>query len=119
MWIMTKFGFFSIASAWASETDPTPHPDLMMIRARNRVHLAGLQEEHDISMEISYSAGTDYPFQMVVHKSVIDGVVADLVRCIDYTNFKNEVHEAMPLDPAYNDFLMGIWSKGVAMQQDG
>lgn len=120
MWIMTKYGFFSIVSAWTSETDRIPHPDLMMIRARRKTHLENLKHNFATlqGYAITETGNTDYPFRMITPKFVIDGVVVDLVRCIDYTNFKNEVHEAMPLDPAYNVFLMGIWSKGVAMQQD-
>jgi hypothetical protein len=120
MWLMTKYGFFSIASAWQSSTDHTPHPDKLMIRARCKAHLENLKHNF-ASLQgytITESQGTDYPFRMIAPKAIIDGVVASLVRGIDYNNFKNEVHETMPNDPAYNSFLMQVWSEGVTMQYD-
>ena len=118
MWLMTKYGFFSIVSAWKTETDKTPHPDLVMIRSRRREHLGNLQNRFEILKDcvITETPHTDYPYRIITGKAEIAPVISELLAEVDYCNFKSEVHKSLTDDAAYQAFLMNVWSDGVRMQ---
>jgi hypothetical protein len=118
MWLMTKYGFFSVVCAWKDETDKTPHPDLMMIRARCRSHLENLQKRFKVleGHTITETQNTDYPYRLLAPRADMAGVVSGLLEEIDYCNFKSEVHDTLPDDDSYQDFLLNVWSEGLGMQ---
>ena len=68
MWIMTKYGFFSIVRARSNRVSDRiqvrPHPNLMMIRARNRDHLEALRAAFTLSGDIVATKNTDYPYRV-------------------------------------------------------
>ena len=119
MWLMTKYGFFSVVCAWESEMDQTPHADLLMIRARRKAHLTNLQNRfkvlHDYA--ITETQNTDYPYRIFAAKADMAGVFMSLLNEMDYCNFKTEVHNALPDDGDYQKFLMSVWSEGLYMQK--
>ena len=41
----------------------------------------------------------------------------DIQSLLDYCNFKNNVHDELPDDNRYQDFLMRVWSGGLNMQE--
>ncbi len=117
MWFMTKYGFFSIVCAWKDKTDYTPHPDLMMMRARKKEHLQNLKKRFRFlqDYEIIETQNTDYPFRMIVDKMDATMLASEISEEIDYCNFKDKVHSAIPDDTSYHSFLMEVWSKGLNM----
>lgn len=117
MWIMTKYGFFSIVSAWTDQTDQTPHPDNLMIRARKKDHLENLLDNYSAltDCEILETASTDYKYRIITDKNIASSVLNDLVNSIDYINFKDECHRARPEDQEYETFLHQVWYSGVQM----
>ena len=46
------------------------------------------------------------------------GVLSELLAEIDCCNFKNHVHDALPDDDSYQDFLLNVWSEGLSMQNN-
>ena len=66
---------------------------------------------------IAETQDTDYPYRIIASKQGMSVVISSLLNSIDYTNFKDEVHDTMPLDSAYNNFLMNTWSVGLHMQE--
>ena len=118
MWLMTKYGFFSIGCAWKTETDNTPHPDLMMIRARSKAHLVNLQDRFKAfgKYAITETQDTDYPCRIIASKSDIANMLSQLLEEIDYCNFKDEVPNTLPNDARYHHFLLRVWSEGLYLQ---
>ena len=118
MWLMTRYGFFSIGCAWKTETDNTPHPDLMMIRARSKAHLVNLQDRFKAlgKYDITETQDTDYPCRIIASKSDIANMLSQLLEEIDYCNFKDEVPNTLPNDARYHHFLLRVWSEGLYLQ---
>lgn len=119
MWICTRYGFFSAVAAWVSQDNPTPNPEVLMVRARKREHLVNLKARFK---ELEHKAivndfGTDYPFRIFLPRVIWAVIMDKLTREIDYTNFKNEVHRISG-DKQYEDFLANTWAEGVAMEGD-
>ena len=44
------------------------------------------------------------------------GVLSELLEEIDCYNFRNHVHDTLPDDDNYRDFLLNVWSEGFSMQ---
>lgn len=99
MWIFTSNAFIS-----AVEFDPCNGLDLdglippeprthLMVRARDRQHLVnfGFSES-----KIVESMDADYPYRVFVSKSIFADMLKRHAEEIDYENFKNKAHEAMP-----------------------
>lgn len=119
MWIMTPYGFFSVVCAHgynAHNTYPAPpHPELMMIRGRNRNHLEALKKRFSGLPEIDENSGTDYPFRITAPRADVLRVVATMAEDVDYTNFKSEAHKVSPNDKSFHTFLMSIWHLGLKL----
>ena len=116
MWIMTPYGFFSVVCAHA--TGPTAsygeaHPELMMIRSRNRNHLVALKSRFSGLPDIDEKSGTDYPCRITAPRADVLRVMASMAEDVDYTNFKNEAHKVSPNDKPFHTFLMSIWRRGL------
>ena len=117
MWIMTKYGFFSIVRARSNRVSDRiqvrPHPNLMMIRARNRDHLEALRAAFTLSGDIVATKNTDYPYRVIVSREVVGQIMIDLTLDVVYTNFKDEVHRARPDDEPFHAFLTSVWHLGL------
>ena len=114
MWLMTKYGFFSVVCA--HDENGGPHPDLMMIRARVRAHLVALKKEYPELGVIRSTGGTDYPYRIIAPRVIVrDVMMPGLVEEIDYTNFKKEAEERRPKDKAYHNFLHTVWAEGLCL----
>jgi hypothetical protein len=115
MWLFTRYGFFSIASA--SEPDRSSNQSLVMVRARAQKHLLNLQKrfpDSEIALaEILTNVGTDYKYRIVISKAAWAEVVSELTMEQTWSNFKNEAsrfahvnHESQ----AYARALHDVWS---------
>ena len=95
MWIISpRGGHFSIVVADDLRTRK-PAPDRLMIRARSRSHLELLKAQHPIlaTVRIEKSKpGLDYPYRLVVDRSVLVQVFREMAEQIDWRNVKNEAH---------------------------
>ena len=87
MWLMTPFGFFSIVCKSDDEARGT-----LTIRARVRSDLEALRRHCLPSLgTIIDGGGTDYQYRAKAPRFAVAEAAAEIVRRIDYDNFKNEV----------------------------
>lgn len=101
MWLMTKYGFYSIVCK-----DGRYH-----IRARDKGHLEELQKHWHLG-EILHNAGTDYQYRCVVQRDMAMQVIAWLGEQIDYDNFKGAVARKWGFKSVYHAFLETVWVGG-------
>ena len=113
MWLMTRYGFYSIVCA--HQPDGRPHRGLMMIRARKRAHLTNLKHFHRGLGPIITNRGTDYPYRIIARRAVVAPLVARLLADVDYSNFKGAAEENLPVDGAYRRFLHSVWGLGLRL----
>jgi hypothetical protein len=103
MWIFTKMGFLSIV-------EHRDDPGKLMIRARFR------EDIEELCRRIAAAGGGkqawqetpegDYRFRVTCGREIMAKIVEQLVREIDYTNFKNSVHG----DPVRDRAYLACWS---------
>ena len=86
MWLITNFGFFSIVQK-PGDTDLT-------IRARVRADLVALRAKYLPGLgEITKSEVTDYRYRAKVSSADLAAALGNIVRDINYDNFKSCVAE--------------------------
>ena len=84
MWLMTRFGFFSVVQK-GGETDLT-------IRSRVRTDLEELHSRYIPAMsEILEVAGSDYKYRVKISHIDFAEAMRQLIMDVDYSNFKNTV----------------------------
>jgi hypothetical protein len=89
MWLATKNGWFSVVI-------DLERPDRMLIRARARADIFNLFDaNHDFpSLERPISdESRDYRWRMSIGKADWVQLAARLAEAVDYSNFKNAVHD--------------------------
>lgn len=87
MWLMTRYGFFSIVEKPADREAGT-----LTVRARVRADLDALREHALPGLgPIVEHAGSDYRFRARAARSDVAAALAALVDGLDYPNFKDEV----------------------------
>jgi len=82
MWVFTKNGFVSAVRK-------KEHPEVLTIRARDRLSLEDLASVAKV--EIGKSTTGDYPYRVFVDPKVFADWLAAEAMAIDYDNYKNEV----------------------------
>jgi hypothetical protein len=85
MWLMTKFGFFSIVKKgekWHIRARSVGD----MIHLRNRARLRDTP-----GGKIINTPGADYPFRLIVDEGELCRAICFLGKNIDYPNFKEEI----------------------------
>ena len=88
MWLFTKTGFYSIVKK--------PGDQDLTVRARNGSDLDRLRDRHLPSLGRTIEGGgTDYPYRAFVSVDDLVDAMADIVRELDYANFKSEVARRM------------------------
>jgi hypothetical protein len=110
MWLATRYGWFSLACAYKDANSPAGGLDKnkIMIRARRREHLERLKQRFDLLEPIISTPRNDYPFRLVLPKSVVKPLVADLVGEMTWSNFKGEA-KAYVDEPGYTTGLHEVW----------
>ena len=95
MWLYTKLGFFSIVYKTPCTKDE------LLVRTRCRQDLEALSKKLSqgggFKGAIIESRDSDYACRMVVPRSVLAAFMADLMKNLDYANFKGTI--------PYNDRL--------------
>jgi hypothetical protein len=99
MWLMTKYGFYSIVQK---------KPGEFHVRAQVRADLDALKGAVDLEAEVNTSKSTDYRYRMVVDKAAVCKVMAVLDESIDYDNFKSHI-AATPTQRAKLHAYYNIW----------
>ncbi len=99
MWIFTKSGFFSAVQHFDDA-------NLIHVRARFRGDLERLCEANNVAPNVYETPLNDYPFRMDFERNVWERIVAAEAAGIDYSNFKNAVHDGTTRDWAYMD----VWA---------
>lgn len=85
MWLMTKYGLYSIKN----------DEEQFHIRARERQDLVNLMTDHGPLQNciIIETTEADYPYRVIVDQNTLSAVMAHLATTIDYSNFKEKVHD--------------------------
>lgn len=122
MWVMTRFGFYSVVLA---EVDPAQSlqgndPNRVMVRARLRRHLEALAEVNPVMCDypISETSHTDYRFRILCPKSVWAKTHASLLDDLDYPNFKSACEVQYGWDDPYCGALHDVWGVMYRLQKE-
>lgn len=111
MWLFTRYGFYSAASA--SKPDGSLDAATVMIRARSADHLKNLQQRFPAlaPAEILTWPNRDYRYRLIAPKTVWAAVVAELAQEQEWSNFKSEVarHQGVA-GSEYVHALNEVWS---------
>jgi len=110
MWLFTRYGFYSIACA--RKPDGSLDPELLMVRARRKEHLANLQKRFAAlaGAEIVRLPHRDYRYRLVVPKHAWVTVIAELAREQEWSNFKKEAERFLgAAGRDYTDALHQVW----------
>jgi hypothetical protein len=104
MWLITPAGFFSIVCKPEDRND-----DTLTVRARVEADLQALRQQHLPSLgPIARNTGTDYPYRAKAKRGEVANALAQMIRQLDYDNFKNEV--ARRQGPGRADAYHHVWS---------
>ena len=107
MWLLTKFGFFS--------TVRKPGDDHLTVRARSAADLDRLRDQYLPSLGPTVEgAGTDYPYRARASTEEFAKAMSDIVRDLDYSNFKSEVGRRM--GPGRSHIYGRVWSELCAIE---
>ena len=100
MWLFCKSGFFSAVQHKECS-------DLIHVRARFEGDLESLCAIHGIDgVTVTHTPDNDYPYRADFPREDWRDICLREADAIDYTNFKNEVHDGTSRDPAY----MAVWA---------
>ncbi|GAC1495751.1 MAG: hypothetical protein NVS1B6_00190 [Steroidobacteraceae bacterium] len=107
MWLMTIYGFYSVACA---DKDGQIDVDMLMIRARVARHLTALQKRFPelAKYKILRIPGRDYPVRIVVPKTDWIQALAEMAHEQTWANFKNRA-EHVNGDDGYVGALHDVW----------
>lgn len=105
MWLFTNFGFFSIVQKGT--------PDRLTIRGRSRQDLETLVRRYGSLLGVGPEAivdspAGDYCCRVGVDKADFSAAMAAIAADIDYSNFKDSVHQEQGHDRAH--IYMDVWS---------
>jgi hypothetical protein len=90
MWIFTRDGFLSIV-------EHNLNSNILIVRSRFKNHIEKIFGD----VEVQEDAGTDYEYRAEIPKEKVAKVMSDLVKDIDYPNFKNELGNLKKIDSTY------------------
>ncbi|TCJ16095.1 hypothetical protein EZJ19_05755 [Parasulfuritortus cantonensis] len=93
MWVFLNNAFLSVVSKG-------PDPDKLCVRTR----VKGDIERVFPGFDVIAKAGTDYSYRAFIPRDVVANRLAGLATGLDYSNFKNSVHE-----PVRHDAYMRVW----------
>jgi hypothetical protein len=109
MWLITTAGFYSIVQK-PGEKDLT-------IRSRVRKDLEALRDKYLPNLgEIVRNENTDYRYRAKVSPEKFAEAAAQMVRDIDYDNFKNTVAQVQGHRRSH--IYSGVWEDLLALKQE-
>jgi len=93
MWLFTEVGFFSVVAI-------AKQPEVLMVRARDPGDLKRFREKYGkkVMSDIAYTPDNDYPARVYVYKDAFAQVMAEVVKDLNYSNFKSHVEKVDGLD---------------------
>ncbi len=100
MWIFTETGFVSAVRHF-SEIDK------LVVRAWFQKSLESLS--NSVGLDIIETPSNDYPYRVFVDDVVFAAWLYKQTVAVDYTNFKDRVHDTRGHD--FAGALMGVWSE--------
>ena len=112
MWLFTKRGFVSIV---VDRNDSK----LMWMRARRKEDLEDLLTatlRPYWLQYITHSFVADYAYRVAIPARDVEKIVMELIREIDYDNFKSGCHLTRPDDHDYHRTLRTVWSVGKQLE---
>lgn len=102
MWVITTEGFYSAV-------EHRRDPNLIMVRARAKADLERLRRATGLTFRIKRSQDwADYPYRTTLQRADWVEACAILAGDVDYTNFKNAVHDDR--GKARANIYMSVWS---------
>jgi hypothetical protein len=109
MWIFTSVGFFSVVEHKDS-------PSMVLVRARVKADADALslfaKRLAFPAVKWTVTPSNDYRYRTSMDRNTWAEMLRRVALEIDYTNFKNAVHEGGPRDSAY----MACWSAMAVLQ---
>lgn len=122
MWTFTRLGF-------SSAVKHRDQPETLIIRFRTKVdalrHVQFMRDDsvaaawfESLGVEIpsvEHNIAADYAFRITLPAGLWSQVIARLADSVDYTNFKDMMHDQCP---HWNAVLMRIWSDTRRVQDD-
>lgn len=103
MWIMTNRAFLSVV-------DKSTQKGCLLVRARRKEHLKAVFPH----AKVRETFGTDYRYRSDIHREAVAEAIAEQIRGVDYTNFKDSVR-----DGDYHDALLNVWHDMADLQPGG
>ena len=91
MWVFTNHGFYSIVRILDT------NPEKYWVRSRRKEHLTTYFSEE----RIIYTHATDYQYRVTINKEELIDIFTNLPQEIDYTNFKDSIHDKELKDAAH------------------
>jgi hypothetical protein len=107
MWLFTETGF-------VSAVQHRDNPDLLVVRARDRISLEPLTEFSQT--EITTNPLADYPYRTILHKDVFSSWVAAQINFLEYPNFKDQV--AVVRGKSFARTLGRVWATMLDAEDD-
>ena len=99
MWIFTETGFVSAVRHFSEK-------DKLVVRARDQKSLESLS--NSVGLDIVETPSNDYPYRVFVDDVVFAAWLHKQTVAVDYTNFKDRVHDTRGHD--FADTLLSVWS---------
>lgn len=106
MWLATQHGFYSIVEK---------SPGEFHIRARCREDLENLVVLSGLDVPIIDTPTGDYAWRIVTGKDEVTKVLVSLGNSIDYSNFKNRIHD-LPNQRDKASIYSRLWSEFYTFQ---
>ena len=106
MWLATQHGFYSIVQKPAGQ---------FHVRTRCKKDLENLIALAAIKAPLHHTTDGDYAWRIVVGQSEVSAIMSALAASIDYSNFKNRIHDKPDQKdklPAYSR----LWSQMLEYQ---
>ncbi len=112
MWLITKFGFFSVVEKRSDQG-----ADTLTIRARSKKDLLNLKKNYLTAMsDIRAGEGTDYKYRATAPKEDVAKAFMQAVKDINYSNFKDEVKKHQGSGRA--DVYSWVWDSLYTIQTE-
>ena len=99
MWVFTETGFVSIVNHHEKKNN-------MLVRGRIKEDVIGFRDLSGSTNIVSHTPQNDYPYRTILTKKQVTKAMQNTIKKIQYTNFKEAVHDGTSRDPCY----VQIWS---------
>lgn len=110
MWLITRFGFFSIIQRSKEGT--------LTVRSRVRDDLVELRDHYFPGQsEVRTLEGTEYPYSITVQRDILAEAMKQVILDINYSNFKEVITDEQ--GPARANVYDSVWKQLFRLQRQG